>query len=82
MLVDQAVSHLQGFVSHVPKRPADPDRVIVAEVPPDLTDDHRDRIGREFHVMAEVEVVYGLHKTDAPYLEQVVYVFTAVVESL
>src|SRR5690606_16022131 len=82
ILVHQGVPHLKRLVSDVPQRPAHPDGVVVPEVAADLSDDHGHGVRREADVLAQVEVVDGLHQADATHLKEVVDVLAPVVEPL
>ena len=60
---------IDGFICRIAERTADTDRVVVAQIPADLTDDHGNRISRKFHVQSRIEIVNGFHKPDAANLE-------------
>ena len=60
---------IDGFVCSIAKRAAYPDRVVVPQIPADLTDDHGNRVSRKFHVQCCIEIVNCLHQPDAANLE-------------
>ena len=78
----QSVARLQGLVGGVAHRAAHADGVVVAQVAPDLADDHRHGVGGEAHVLCYVKVVKRLDQPDTANLEQVIHVLRAVVEAL
>ena len=67
----------KGAVGEVAGRAGDPDAVVVAQIPPDLPDDHGDGVGRELHVEVEFEVVDRLDQPDHAHLKQIVGVLVA-----
>ena len=52
-----ALQHAVGRVAH---RAADANGAVVAQIPPDLTDDHRHAVGGKTNILRSVEVVDGL----------------------
>ena len=65
MLFHKHFPGVDGLIGCIPKRPADPDTVVVPKIPADLTHDHRHCISTEFYIHGTVKIVDGFHEADA-----------------
>ena len=60
LLALQLFTRLSDAVGRVAHRAADANGAVVAQIPPDLADDHRHAVGGKTNILRSVEVVDGL----------------------
>ena len=73
---------VDGFVGNIPQRAADPYAVVIPEISSDLTDDHRNCIGRKLYLKGGIKIIDCFDQADTADLKEIVGVFTAVGEAL
>ena len=81
-LFGQLIPGFQGLVGNIPQAAADPDGVVVPQIPANFADDHGHGIGGKAHVQRGIEIVQRLDEPDAAHLKQIVHVFAPVAEAL
>lgn len=68
---------LERFVRKVAHAARDADHIVVAQIPPQLADDHGNGVGAELHVQRDIKVVDRLDQPDTADLKKIVHVFPA-----
>ena len=69
-------SCIQHLIGCIPKRTANPDDIVVSELPSDFPYNHGYRISGKFDFHIDVEVIYGLHQPDTADLKKVIQIFS------
>ena len=72
---------VDGFVGNIPQRAADPYAVVIPEISSDLTDDHRNCIGRKLYLKGGIKIIDCFDQADTADLKKVIWIFTAVLKT-
>ena len=64
-------------VSNITQGAAHSYTVIVTEITPDFSNDHRHCISRKFYIQCSVKIVDGLNQPNTPDLKKIIHIFTA-----